>query len=495
MQTDIREYLSRKLLDISELFPKFNNRFFQRLRTIRQHQKERASSCFNSTRFPQGIEIKLDKIIMIELFEIEDIKELVSGIKKLLPDVVDKKWLKEFEASAGQMFRLTKTVLGTIVRENEANVFNKCQSSSNLPINVVRINVDLHRFLSSTVAVIFTCDLDSKFSEKLLEIHSQSYLPEVRLSNFNPFRFAGYGMKPAEEALEKAIIGSIAELRISIEEWINQRMNGYFCKNHIAEKLKYPTIELYTSRGIDINKDVFLKNIIDNRRFFQSFGFSSIPQYIYNSENKNVVYFADKIGNHIHVKGTRLLGINDFTSEFLEFDIDAFVLPIILTSYMNNIEDVVNKRRLTILSGISKTAKGLMKKEFRNALMLRRAILVLDRIELELDDSKTWIYDKMCPLNAFIPLKGVNKPEDILFEQMVESIEYQRVRLRKHIQFLEKAQSDFFSFGNIYYTAKLQRTVLWATAIIGIVAIICSMYSNELKLLISEIIIKQLVPK
>ncbi len=83
----IKPFLAKKYLDWAEMLPRFQGGLIYSLQLTREHQRKWSERCYASSRAPEGTELRYRELVLIEVFELEDIDRLSGGLKKLFPNI------------------------------------------------------------------------------------------------------------------------------------------------------------------------------------------------------------------------------------------------------------------------------------------------------------------------------------------------------------------------------------------------------------------------
>ena len=81
----VKARVSKKYLDLAEILPRFNGGPIKILQNVREEQRKEAEEQFRESRPPKGVSLRLDRLLMIELFPIEMHGSLAAQLRRLFP--------------------------------------------------------------------------------------------------------------------------------------------------------------------------------------------------------------------------------------------------------------------------------------------------------------------------------------------------------------------------------------------------------------------------
>lgn len=247
-------------------------------------------------------------------------------------------------------------------------------------------------------------------------------------------------------------------------------MSGHFASPPNNNLLLF---EFYHLVGLKYDRDILFDDLNKLRHSMRAFGFNFFKSVTYISDDRHMVFPFCNPGNFIDGKGFRLIGLGDYTDSHFDHLIDAFIIPLTLIEYLRIIQNEIEKRRLSIFKRASFSLKmiTLSKIDMSNMLLLRKSLMILDRMEIELKDIQPRFFDQMSPLTEFVLIDN-KKPESNLFQEMISVIKGKKSKLKEHLIFLEKLQSDFVAFGNMRLMAEIKKMGLWISILLGMLTII-----------------------
>jgi hypothetical protein len=250
--------LGRKYLDWAEkLPPKFNIGVIPTLQRIRERQRRGSEKAHSQSRPPQGTELEYLSFRLIEMFHIEDLQQLVEGTLHLFPELDDnvrhKTFSADFKRQARSIWGRSWWNLGHIVRERKGRIFGRpLREMSKLPPEVDHIQVGLHQILPSMFIVTFDVYLTDSATQRLVQLQSMHYLPEVRFPRLIPrgILAGGYSLTSAEAVMRKEILSWLKQLRGEVEVCLKPFVNGYFMRYSSDKVARLPAVEVYALKGV-----------------------------------------------------------------------------------------------------------------------------------------------------------------------------------------------------------------------------------------------------
>jgi hypothetical protein len=78
LRKDLKLAVGTKILDIAEMLPSFNGGFIQYLQEMRQNARAQIDQDFLNTRLPEGACWEIPRILMFQVYPIEDIDILMN---------------------------------------------------------------------------------------------------------------------------------------------------------------------------------------------------------------------------------------------------------------------------------------------------------------------------------------------------------------------------------------------------------------------------------
>src|ERR1019366_2638663 len=231
-----RVKLGRFYLDWVEKLPRFRGGIFAELQNLREHQRRSTQTAFQQSRFPDGVSIELSCIRLAEIFLLEDTEQLKIGLCHLFPTINDKTSGKDL---IGDIAAFTTDLhsagwqnVGMIVRQrNNAAFFldMPIREMHNLPLGVECIEVQLHKFLSSSIILTFDVHLTQEMTVHFLELHNQIYLPDIRFKNLLPWKLPrGWSKASPYAGVTDVLSQWLKSFRIQVENILEFYLNGYF---------------------------------------------------------------------------------------------------------------------------------------------------------------------------------------------------------------------------------------------------------------------------
>jgi hypothetical protein len=288
-------------LDWAEKLPRFRGGIIAELQNLRERQRQDAKTAFQESRFPDGVSIELSYIRLAEIFLLEDTGQLKKGLRHLFPTINDKTGgehiIGDFTSFATGLTSAGWKTIGLIVRQGNttaglSNIIH-FRELPNLPPEVKCIEVQLHKFLSSSIILTFDIHLTQEVTARLLELHKQIYLPHIRFSKLAPWNLVSGGLSEGspDTGVTDAILQWLKNLRIQVEKIIQPYFRGYFFNAPPNVSARLPAIEVFKLKGTP-SKPEDLHNWlckIENSVWWKSVGFNSSSS-IYSDGNMAFIW-------------------------------------------------------------------------------------------------------------------------------------------------------------------------------------------------------------
>jgi hypothetical protein len=160
------------------------------LQSIREHQRKRADTLYNSTRAPSGVDVTYSGFRLMELFPAEEYDRLISGLRKLFPtqrygrDEIDRLGI-----SVLNLFEGGWSEIGLLNRDRPwMGGPLQTRRVPELPEEINTVGVSAHKVLPSAVVLAFDVRLTEVATKHLKAIHDRRYLPASRFHRWTPWR-------------------------------------------------------------------------------------------------------------------------------------------------------------------------------------------------------------------------------------------------------------------------------------------------------------------
>lgn len=450
---------------------------------MREHQQRSTQTAFQQSRFPDGVSIKLSHIRLAEIFPLEDAEELKEGLCHLFPTIDDKTGgedvIGDISAFTTDLNSAGWRRVGMIVRQSNSAAYllnRPLHEAPDLPPEVECIEVQLHKFLSSSIILTFDIHLTQEVTDHLLELHNQIYLPDIRFRKLLPWKLlAGWSEASPYAGVTDAIARQLKNLRIQIEKFLESYLVGYFLKASPSTNARLPAIEVFTLKGAPPKPDDLFKWLHEKAGWWSSIGFS-FPSSIYCNEEMAFVLPDERKSNFKPAYRFVMLQEHDSATMNASEAMRSLIPAITIIELLQLVEKNIETLRLQTFQKMRPTA---VKKWWLGGLiqlndLVQWESMILDRVIMEFKQGKQWINYVTSGLEALENLDPQRRTmgNANLQATMLASVDYQAKLLGEHLSLIKKFSDGRLANLDIAVMYRLQMVAVLLTIVGAFAAIV-----------------------
>lgn len=477
---DLRLKVSTAILNVAEGLPRFRKGLISDLQEIREQQQEWALSAQEASKSPENSGIQLKTMNVTLIFEHEDFKSILKGLKYYFPkNNRIQRFSDSLKKSADSLHASSWHNLGFIAKEKGYYVPD-VTIDKNLPDSVNSTSINFHRILPSLACIIFEFHLNDLLSKDLALIQSKLHLGPVVFKKFIPLKKIpnGYTMGSSYEVSLTQINERKDILRDEILNWIRKgfkwKLNNKYSISFIDiyEVEGMPTLDTNRQKWLDENKS-WLENYGINLNIFNSLEgdkfFLTMPE-----ESKQKYTLS-------HILTRFDLESQDNGRDLFTYKIGAVAVSATILNTISKYAERIKKLRSLGFENLYKRTK-LTKRTQENIQEIKRTLVILSRFEQELINSRFFISSTISEIGQ---LTSIRKNSVINFHSEIISKAKSRLKsIKDAANTIDAGLTNYLSTQNIYVMYKLQKWMFVLTFVVTIATIIgvLSGWDNLMKL-------------
>jgi hypothetical protein len=472
-----RRAVAKGVLDLAEQLPPFTGGPIHELQAARAHDRKESTEFYESTRPPDGTALSYDECCLLEVFPAEEFDRLEFVIRRLFPRMEPNRSLGWLRDSADNLLAAGWGRIGTLVR-GERPPFSAILpvEEMDLPEHVESVELWAYRLLPSLFAISLHATLKASATEAVNRLQSSRYLPEVR---FWPMIPTGPRHRTATEPPETVALRTMAahlrQVRSEIEECFSPFLSGYFMRRH-GRTPRLPAVEIYGLKGAGADAESFREWKAKTRAhsWWTSIG---LELYWWKTfQGSNIVFTLSGSIRTDEAVPYKLLVLKDgvpgddrlaATEHFLL----ALVQVLAVKGLVNSVADDVGKARRSVYRALSR--QGILRglhSDIGLSRELSRAITLLERVRIELEDDKPPFGDA----SLTVP---VNDPEGHgvqrnLFDCLMQTLKFQKEAAQRHVSVMAKSFSEHLQVRNMALMYSLQWVIILLTVVLAATGIV-----------------------
>ncbi len=492
-----RSQFATILIEGANKLPLLRGDLIDTLRHIKKHQDEDSKDVLLKSRPPKGAEIDYLYFRLFDTFQIEDVDDLLSGLRKLFPNFNDPflrgDYYEKFIRNATGITGGGWINLGYICRDRKKRFFgDRLRELKNLPPYIDYIHIELHKVLPSVFAITYDVHLETSITQQLVALQNLAYKPEIRFRKLIPYGKVGggYSNNSAERVMREEITNWLSNIRYETERQLREFLVGDFLKNKSSKNTCLPSVEVFSITGIPKTKPAIRNWIEKSNGWLDSLGFNLLYPYPFtdgelifapnwkqdddnNSVSHRIIVSRDVYMNSINLKmygGDERTAISHNTQEgFLSSILPLLVTLEILTRFQEKFEkirrDVLKTFQPSLIYGV----------HFGKYIKLSDAVLqasvLHDRISKDFHFEVKYISSNLRDISNFSEVGRVQKTKyQKLDKDLLGRVEFRVKLLKEHVDFAMTWLSQYLALRNISVTYFL-------ALIAGIAAIISLLLS------------------
>lgn len=462
--------ISTKILDLVEGLPRFRKGTISRLQDIRDRQREWSAKEFSMRKAPKEASIEFSQTTLILTFEHEEFDSVIRGLRKYLPKsekVLD--FTKSLRESENRLDACSWHNLGFIARERHI-FFPDTVVDESLPADIDNISLSFHRILPSVGCILFEIKPSKSLSENLNEIQDKDYLGNIEFNKFWPLIFIGrsYSMGAGSDVAFKSIANAKDSFREKAISWIK---HSFKWSHGIMQGASYVDIFKVTGNPREVNNRREWVN--KNSFWLNNYG---VDVHAFSTlEGDDFIVSYPRSNDRKHAVSITLLKLDPETDsqseygDFLEYKVRSVAISSIifnvLDKYRNNVEQLRGHGFKNLYN-----RKRLSQKTQRNIQDIKRAVVILSRLEHELKQSKHWVIHS---------ISGVGRLSDLFRKETVDlanntllNATYQLNQIKDAATAIDLGLTNYLSIQSIYVMYKLQKWMFILSVVVTIATVI-----------------------
>jgi hypothetical protein len=479
---------SAKYLDLAEMLPKFNGGRIRLLQDIRSNQRTKAQEAFEKTRPMEGVSLQFDKLLLLEVFPIEDYDDLERQLLRLFQGSRRlEEILGEFSGNAGDLFRIGWSNIGQITREQVNSPILPLAAFSELPEEVHYINVSVSKILPSLFAVSFSIDLTQAATKKLQSLLNKRYLPLITFQGVLPQErnLRNRSILSSEQVMRKEVLSSLDALRLKVEQQLSKRFKGLFLRFPEGRKPRLPALEMLSIKGSPPDSIDIGERLRCNAEWMDCFGIAAWRTHNFFTDSEMLFQWSngDSSGDNPSYK---LVSFEDNDEPpknqenkyFVREDVANSITPLIAVF---GLIESTRREVETLRVGVYKTItrKSLfrrLRREIRlnDDMQLKQMILL--RLQFELNNSRWVVESEAGRLKGFVGLDP--KQQKDLGSAFLKAIDSHLEGVCGHSEVVSNVLSGYLQRRNLDVTYRLQRRLLYWTFIVSLVTVFVSLLTS-----------------
>ncbi len=479
----LNERIGTKYLDVAEMLPNFKGGSIRLLQNARNRQRTSAQEAFMKTRPMEGVSLKFDQLLLIEIFPIEDYTSLEQQLQKLFPGNQKlEEMMDSFSDVANNLFSGGWSNIGHIVREKVNSFFFPFAVATlpELPEEVYLIDISVSKVLPSIFAVSFNVFLAQEATERLQSLLGRHYLPHITFGGILPLRknLNRRSELGSEQVMRKEVLQSLADLRLKIERQLRSKLKGIFLRLPKKQSPQLPAIEMLSIYGISPSPDSMREGLNRNSAWMNCFGLTHwrTNQLFTNSEML-FQWSENDGGSENHSYKLVAFVEKDESPEFQERnrlaweDIARSITPLIASfGFIESTRRDLERLRITVYKTLTKNSflKNLTRDiRLNNEVQLKQMILL--RLQFELKSSRWGIEQEAGQMREFVMLNQIHP--GTLGDAFLNAIDNRLERLCGHSEVVSNVLSAYLQRRNLDVAYRLQRRLFWWTALVSLVTV------------------------
>jgi hypothetical protein len=474
--------ISTKILDLVEGLPRFRKGTISSLQDIRERQKKWSSKEFERRNAPKESNIELSQITLILTFEHEDFHNVIKGLKKYFPkNEKIQTFVTSLKESVDKLHASSWHNLGYIAREQGVYLPDVAVDES-LPLAVKNVSLSFHRILPSVACIIFEFQLDASVSKALSKIQDKVYLGPVEFKKLWPLSSLhhGYTMGTGNDCAINSINNEKDSVRTGIEAWVKK---GFSWKPQTMDAVSY--IDVYKISGNPIDSDERRNWLREYSCWLNEYGIDVNGFDTLEGEDflvsrptaSNQKYMVSDVVAKFYPKSESEFG------DFLKYKVRAIAVSSTIFSVIEKYRNKIEILRGHGFKNLYKRKK-LSRRNQYNIQELKRTIVIISRLEHEIQQSGHWIARSISEVGELISL--IRKKTVNLGKNTIENANYQLKQVKEAAAIIDSGLTNYLSVQSIYVMYKLQKWMFILSIVVTIATIIGVLSGwSTLKLLVS----------
>ncbi|MBM3703137.1 MAG: hypothetical protein FJW63_09190 [Actinobacteria bacterium] len=449
-------------------------------RRIKEEQEKDSQNTYKRTRFPANLLFNFLYFRLFDIFYIENVDNLLKGLKKLFPDKNDSFFI-EYNSenfiknstgiSSGEWLNI-----GYLVGSSKNRFLGqRNRVLKELPSFVDYIHIELHKVLPSFFTLSYDVHLKESVTQELIKLHNSKFKSEITFRKLIPYGKlgGGYSTKSSEIVMRQEILTWISSLQIQVELYLKKFLKGKFFEDDPSKSTNLPCIEIYVVGKFPESKITIRNWIIKSSNWLESLGFHAI--HIDSFTNNNLIYIPKWYENrdkHFRFNSRLLASKEDYIktinldmygkdenlalSHNTQGDFLTLILPtIVILEMITRFKIKFEKIRSNIFSTFKSDSTPFfnLNKDVKLSSSLLQTSVIFDRISKEFDIEQKNISAQLEGISDFSKIGNKDKKRYTnLNEELLGMIMFKLKYLKGHVEFADNWLSKFLVLRNLSVT-------------------------------------------
>jgi len=474
--------ISTKILDLVEGLPRLRKGTISSLQDIRDRQKKWSSKEFTRRSAPKDSIIELSQITLVITFEHEEFQSVIKGLKQYFPKNENvQKFVTSLKESEDKLHASSWHNLGYITRE-QGVYLPYMAVDGNLPTNVKNVSLSFHRILPSVACIIFEFQLDDSVSKALSIIQDQIYLRPVEFKKLWPLSslHRGYTMGTGYDCAVKSVNNEKNSVRARVEAWVEK---GFNWKPQTIDAVSY--IDVYKVSGNPTDTEERREWLRKNSSYLNEYGID--VNGFDTLEGEGFLVSRPRSNNQKYILSNVILKFDSKNEsefgDFLEYKVRGIAVSATIFSVIEKYRNKIEVLRGQGFKNLYKRKK-LTRRNQHNIQEIKRTIVMISRLEHEINQSGHWISHSISEVGELISL--VRKETVNLGKDTINNANYQLKQIKGAATIIDSGLTNYLSVQSIYVMYKLQKWMFILSIVVTIATIISVLSGwNSLRTLIS----------
>lgn len=453
----IREYVSRKALDIAETLPRFQRGRVYQMQHIRESNRKFADMHYENAKQPTDASIRLRSVTIVFCYELEQFASVHKAIKRAFPGnqslikLIDEIRKHETALNGASWYNL-----GTIARESDKHLLLNIIKYSELPENIERIHLSHHRILPSLASLEFKVIVSETFQETLRKTAERYYIPTSISTSLWPSKFFRAYSTSFTHGAENAVAHQLRKYVNEATSWLINDLHLNKKQIHVAAAHPLYQIEFSAEKGelVEYTKS--------QRAWLTKYGYEDTEFYGYFSDF--VVFSPTEKQESFPQIQPLFFQIKESEQFWLHIDelLKGMACFSSLLSRLSVYRTSIESLRYKGSMELNKKWK-IIRQSKETIHELKHLILRIQRLLSEFQTSKHWLVHSL-EETASLKSAFANQQSTYLSNMLTYS-ESELQSLTNSAVMMDQALSERLATENIYVMYQLQRRVFWLTVV------------------------------
>lgn len=476
--------ISTKILDFVEGLPRFRKGTISSLQDIRERQKKWSSKEFTKRTAPKDSSISLSETTLILTFEHEEFNSVIKGLDNYFPkNEKIQKFITSLKESIDNLHASSWINLGYIAREQGVYLPDVAVDES-LPLDVKSVSLSFYRILPSVACIIFEFQLDESISKKLSKLQDKVYLGPVEFKNLWPLNSIhhGYSMGRGNDSAIRAIDNKKDSVRAEIEAWIKK---GFNWKPRTMDAVSYIDVYRVSGNPVDVGERRDWTN--ENSGWLNEYGID--PNGFDALEGKDFLVSKPRFNDRKYIVSDVIakFGSNSESKfgDVLVYKVRAIAVSATILNVIGKYRNKIELLRGHGFKNLYKRKKLTRRNQF-NIQELKRTIVIITRLEHEINQSGHWVAHSISEVGELIDT--FEKEAVNLGELTINNAKFQLKQIKEAASIIDSGLTNYLSVQSIYVMYKLQKWMFILSIVVTIATVISVLSGwNNLQPLFSAI--------